>query len=121
MKKILKSKSGIAIETALLFMIVVFSLCALITSLAVIGRHQTRLENKTLISEVEIDQIGEDFLAYLRDNTVDYTNEKYDCTLTGTGNVSTLTVTKKNSTDTVLYIEAEIDGETVTLLRWRYN
>lgn len=61
-KKILGSKRGIAMESALIFIITIFSFCSLLTMLSVIGRNQLDIENILLTREVEVDQIGEDFL-----------------------------------------------------------
>ena len=123
--RILKDKRGIAIETALLFMLVIFSLCALITSVATIGRKQSQLENRVFTNEVEIDQIGEDFIAYLaagKDSDFAVAGEKYDSTVVDKEeNISALTLTKKGSSSVVLYIEAEKTDAGVNILRWRYS
>ena len=123
--RILKDKRGIAIETALLFMLVIFSLCALITSVATIGRRQAKLESDVLVSDALIDQIGEDFIAYLaggEESDFDAADEKYDSTVVDKGeNISALTLTKKGSSSVVLYIEAEKTGAGVKILRWRYS
>ena len=123
--RILKDKRGIAIETALLFMLVIFSLCALITSVATIGRRQAKLESDVLVSDALIDQIGEDFIAYLaggEESDFDAANEKYDSTVVDKGeNISALTLTKKGSSSVVLYIEAEKTDAGVKILRWRYS
>lgn len=61
-KKILKNKRGIAMESAVLFIVTIFSFCSLLTMLSVIGRNQLDIENMLLVREVEVDQIGEYFL-----------------------------------------------------------
>ena len=122
--RILKDKRGIAIETALLFMLVIFSLCALITSVATIGRKQSQLESRVFTKEVEIDQIGEDFIAYLaagEASDFDAAGENYDFRVDKEENISALTLTNKGSTSVVLYIEAEKTGAGVKILRWRYS
>ena len=122
--RILKDKRGIAIETALLFMLVIFSLCALITSVATIGRHQAKLESDVLVADVLIDQIGEDFIDYLaggEESDFDAAGEKYDCKVDKEENISTLTLTKRGTESVVLYIEAEKTGAEVKILRWRYS
>ena len=122
--RILKDKRGIAIETALLFMLVIFSLCALITSVATIGRKQSQLESRVFTKEVEIDQIGEDFIAYLaagEASDFDAAGENYDFRVDKEENISALTLTKTGSTSVVLSIEAEKTGAGVKILRWRYS
>ena len=44
LKQILKSKRGMALENAILFMLIIFSLCALLTSLTLIGHYQVKIE-----------------------------------------------------------------------------
>lgn len=136
--KKLKDRRGIAIETAVLFMLVIFSLCALITTVAIIGRHQTELENKILLLEVEVDGIGEDFVAAL--SSSDFTDsevseveaaflpalsdtlkEKYDFSLAKTENNITLTVNKKADSEVVLYIETTLENEQYKVTSWRYS
>ena len=92
-KQILKDKKGIALENAILFEIIIFSLCFLLTSLTLIGHYQVKIENLTLLNDVEIEQIGDDYLASVKAGealTKDYTNYAYEVS----GN--TLTVWHKN-------------------------
>ena len=60
--RLLKDKRGIAIENAVLFMVVVFMLCALLTSLTLMGFYQTVINTTLLDEKITIDQIGEDFV-----------------------------------------------------------
>ena len=62
LKKIFKSKKGIAIETAILALVVIFSLCFLVTSLTLVGHYQVQIESSFILKDVELDQIGEDFI-----------------------------------------------------------
>lgn len=119
--RILKSKRGMAIETAIAFMLVIFMLCALLTSLTLIGHYQTKIEKITFLRSVEIDQIGEDYLAGAQ--KADFTpenfkpeNENYDCTATE----NTLTVWRKSdeTKKTVLYVQIDNNGSVIC---WRYS
>ena len=119
-KQILKDKKGIALENAILFEIIIFSLCFLLTSLTLIGHYQVKIENLTLLNDVEIEQIGEDYLASVKAGealTKDYTNYAYEVS----GN--TLTVWHKNdeSKSAVLYVEAELVDEQLNVSKWRYS
>lgn len=112
LKQILKNKKGIALENAILFMLVVFSFCALITSVTLSGHNQIRLEKITLENKVAIEQIGEDFLAGKTAEELNIKYGKYTC------EVSEDTLTVKNTNDTVvLYIVK--DGERI--VQWRYS
>ena len=127
--KILKSKRGVAIENAILFMILLFSLCALLTTLTLLGNYRLKLENNALIRDVEIDQIGEDYIFSLKNGNGgiatflnDYaSHETYTCE----ADEGTLTVWRKtdeNKAMAVLYVEAEVaaDGK-VNVTCWEYD
>jgi hypothetical protein len=66
LKQILKSKQGMALENAILFMLTIFLLRALLTSLTLIGHYQVKIDNRALLRDVEIEQIGEDYLASIK-------------------------------------------------------
>lgn len=119
-KQILKDKKGLALENAILFEIIIFSLCFLLTSLTLIGHYQVKIENLTLLNDVEIEQIGEDYLASVKAGealTKDYTNYAYEVS------VNTLTVWHKNdeSKSAVLYVEAKLVDEQLNVSKWRYS
>lgn len=117
LKKIFKSKRGIAIETAILFMIVIFFFCALITSLTLFGFSEIKLEKELLQRDVEIDQIGEHFLASVQTGVeFELDNEKYAYDING----NVLTVRYKNSEAVVLYVEAELSNGQLNVIAWRY-
>ena len=130
LKQLLKSKSGVALENTLLFMLVIFSLCALLTSLTLTGFFQTRINKITLLNEVELEQIGEDYLSYVEsksenENENEFTmrsehQEKYACSVEG----DVLSVWHKNDQNAkvVLLVEARIDDEgQLTVVQWRYS
>lgn len=135
MLKILKSKRGVAIENAILFLLVIFMLCALLASITIIANFQFKIDNMVLKNDVDLDQIGEDFIAYLASDETDfdtfltavaYADEtkkekydriynKYDCEIIG----STLTV---KSGDTVLmYVRANKDDNGVSVNTWQHS
>ena len=121
LNKLLKSKRGIALENAILFMLVIFSLCALLTSLTLIGHFQTRINKLTLENEVDLEQIGEDFLANpaLFDYDKDY--ENYTCIPVGSENYA-MAVYSKSDTEfksALLYIEVAKEGGEI--LHWCYS
>lgn len=133
-KKILGSKRGIAMESALIFIITIFSFCSLLTMLSVIGRNQLDIENILLTREVEVDQIGEDFLGnklkeklhksanadsgLSKDGSGYYIldDEKYYYCVTDNSNI--LKVYTGQSGVLLLYVEKDVDGD---LVRWCYS
>lgn len=118
--KILKSKRGIALENAILFMMIIFSLCALLTSLTLLGHYQVKIEKSLLLQDVKLDQIGEDYL-YCISQGEEFTEVYDDYTYEVSGNA--LSVWHKNdATKTaVLYVEAELVGQEVNVISWRYS
>lgn len=113
--RILKDKKGLALENAILFMMIIFSLCFLLASFALIGHYQAKIENIKIIQRVELDQIGEDYLEN-RQFPLEgiYDNYEWD------NGTNTLRVWRKNDPEkkTVLYVEVDNDGK---VLAWRYS
>lgn len=121
LKQILKSKRGMALENAILFMLIIFSLCALLTSLTLIGHYQVKIEKLTLLNDVEIEQIGEDYLASIEAGEA-FTQTYEDYAYEVEGNA--LTVWRKNDESklAVLYVEAELTAdEELNVKVWRYS
>lgn len=123
LNNILKNKRGMALENAILFMLIIFSLCALLTSLTLIGHYQVKIEKMTLLQDVEIEQIGEDYLASIQakeEFTQTYENYAYEVSESG----KALTVWRKTDENktAVLYVEAELTAdEKVNVNVWRYS
>ncbi len=74
--KIIKSKRGVAIESAVMLLLVVFSLCALMTTLCVAARTVDRGRFDKLKQEAEVDEIGEAFVNSSNKNSFSL-DEKY--------------------------------------------
>lgn len=132
--QILKSKRGVAIENAIIFLLVIFLICALLTSLTLIGHYQVKIENMILLRDVEIEQIGDDFLASItakQDFTQEYDNFAYlvakvDKDAEGEADTLTLTVWYKSdeSKNVVLYVEVDAelaDAGRVKITKWLYS
>ena len=134
--KILKSKRGVAIENAILFLLVIFMLCALLASITIIANFQFKIDNMVLKNDVDLDQIGEDFIAYLASGETDfgafldetyadeakkekynriYGNGKYGWEIIG----STLTV--KSGDTVLLHVRANKDDNGVSVDTWHHS
>ncbi len=120
-KKIFKSKKGIAIETAILALVIAFSLCFLVMSLTVIGHHQSRIENTLILRDVELDQIGEDFISSVK-NDVEFDVNAYQdrslyCVVDGTSLVVSYDV---EGSSVALEIEVEKDAYgNINIKKWQ--
>ena len=120
LKKILKSKRGLALENAIIFMLLIFSLCALLSSLTLVGHYEVKIENMLLRREVEIDQIGEDYLASVKAGSSFekvYENYSYEVS----GNALTVWSKKDESKKAVLYVEAALADGQLSVINWRYS
>lgn len=127
LKQILKSKSGVAIENAVMFILVIFLLCALLTSLTLIGHYQVKYEKNILIQDITLEQIGEDYLECVKkeSNFQTYVEkyayyEKYDYKVIG--NALSVWLKDDENKNVLLYVEAErtVEGE-VIVNKWRYS
>ena len=115
--KILKSKRGVAIETAVLFIIIILALCALITTFPLMQHYQTKIDIILLKQDIELEQITDHFLAFLgqtdKDKFEEYVpyidknggalNGKYDYDVAG----NTLAIKSQGGTNTLLFVRAE--------------
>lgn len=136
--RLISTKKGIALESAIIFMTITFTFCFLLTSLVLYGRYQVKVEGIQMDIYVAREQVGEDFMAYLcanesasetfaaymTDNNINY--ENYTCEEKKTQDLDItryeLTVLHKASeNDTVvLYIQAEKAAQNqVTLITWQ--
>ena len=121
LRQMLKSKRGMALENAILFMLIIFSLCALLTSLTLLGHYQVKIEKMTLQQDIEIEQIGEDYLASVKAKTTftdTYENYAYEVD----GNALTVWRKTDENKKAVLYVEAELTAdEELNVNVWRYS
>ena len=117
--KILKCKRGVAIENAIVFMIITFALCTLLIAVTLTGHYQMQLGNVSLLRDVDIDQIGEEFLSSVRneDHPFDESSleKNYSCEI-DVDNENTLIVSRRNKT--VLYVKVDYSGN---VIMWRYS
>ena len=88
----LKSKRGAVMESALLFLLVIFLLCFLLTLVALSGHASTKLARTKLENRLALEQIAEDFITYAKENPDDPTafvneNETYEAAVTEAGKI----------------------------------
>lgn len=119
MKKLLKNKRGMAIESAIMFMLIVFMFGLLLTGIVMTTHLRVKVNDTLLSRELEIEQIGEYFVhsdknafnsyiettKYSIDNDTSYTDE------------NNKTLTLKRNTSTVLKITVK-DGK---ITSWKYS
>ena len=107
--KYFKNKRGLALENAILFMVIIFSLCALLTTFAVIGNRRAKIAKETFLERVATEQILEDVLAAgSLAERYEVGGAVYVCTLTTKNEIRTLSIYK-------MVDEEEVLKRTVTL------
>ena len=65
LKKLLKNKKGLALESAVLFMVVIFSFCFLLSTLTITGHNRAKIEKAKIENDRNLDLLVEDYLAYV--------------------------------------------------------
>ena len=117
MKK-LRNKRGAALESAILFMVVVLMLGMLLTGVIMFTHLRVKANDAILTREIEIEQIGNNFVhgaLVLGDNGE---IDNYYADVTNTDGVRTLTL-KNKVNKVVLYVEVPQDSTTPTV--WKYT
>lgn len=127
MRKILKSKKGIAIESAILFMLVIMSVSILLTSVVMSAHTGVRIGKNEMENRLKLEQLGDAFVAYIPvvndtfeelddelSNMADQISEGADAEISADGSVLTV---KNRAEKTILYIEKS--GTQV--ITWRYS
>ena len=115
MKKLLKNKRGMAIESAILFMLIVFMFGFLLTGVAMVSHLRVKVNDTLLKREMEIEQIGENFVRMDKDAFDQYLKDK-NYTAIFTDDNKTLTLTRNDSV--VLYIELDFEKNVKV---WKYT
>ena len=137
LRPLLKSKKGISLESAVLFMTVIFTFCFLLASLALYGHYQVKIDGLMVKHNANKEQIGEEFVAYLHvqenapesfaayleENSIAYENYSCEEVKTQDENITRYELTVLRGSDEnanpVLYIKAEKTEEgQVTVLSW---
>ena len=123
MKRVLKNKRGVAMESAILFMFVVLMLGMALTSVISITHLQVKVNDTLLQREVAIEQIGENFVygkaefASLESGEQTFPIENYYAVVLIDGSTKTLTLKNKTQTSVLLNIEV-VEGN---IKHWKYE
>ncbi len=139
LRPLLKSKKGISLESAVLFMMIIFTFCTLVTSLVLRGHYQVKIDSLKANHYAQKEQIGEEFVAYLQsageedtpedfaaylaENSIYYENYSCEEVKTQDDDIIRYELTVKRGSEesaaSVLYIQAEKTEEgQVTVLMW---
>ena len=114
MKKLLKSKRGAAMASAVLFMFVIFYFGMLLTGVSMYTHLRVKLNNTQITEELSLEQIGENFVCL---GEAEFSVESPYSAETSYESENDKTLTLKRNGKTVLYIV--VQGGKVK--NWRYS
>ncbi|MBQ2944983.1 MAG: hypothetical protein IJD95_00265 [Clostridia bacterium] len=119
--KTLKSKRGVAIENAVIFMLLIFLFCELLLGLALVAHKQLKVDSLLLLNEVKIEQVGEDYLASIKAKT-EFTQIYEDYAYEVNGKTLRVWNNSDETKTVILYVEAELDySDQLKITSWRYS
>ena len=120
LRKIWKEKKGVALETAIVFLLVMFSFCSIIFIISYKEKVRDLFGNESMAVPYEIEQIGEDFYDACLNDTLEefsFEDEKYGGKVETTDpSLYILTVVDKESLKIVL--EVSVNKETLKITKW---
>lgn len=105
------NRRGMAIEMAMAMMIIVFSLCALMTTVVTVSRKQTNIATARFTQTAQVDAIGEKFVK--DPDSFQYTGTEFICNQS----VDKLTLTVSKDGKTLLTVELNDDK---TVKSWQH-
>lgn len=124
-----ESRRGVAIELAIMVIVITLALSILLTSISIIQTSNKNTRKKELAFQIELDQIGDEFFAEVKKGNTNFSNifteSKYDCSVSDDGLILTVKEKTGDTEDqgkTLLTVELKKDENgTVTVKKWAYN
>lgn len=124
-----ESRRGVAIELAIMVIVITLALSILLTSISIIQTSNKNTRKKELAFQIELDQIGDEFFAEVKKGNTNFSNifteSKYDCSVSDDGLILMVKEKTGDTEDqgkTLLTVELEKDENgTVTVKKWAYN
>ena len=78
LKKILKDKKGAALEMAIIFMLVIFCFCTLLTTMTLTSRSRIKLEKVFFDMDLRTDQLVEDYMLEIERVIITKARDNFD-------------------------------------------
>ena len=116
--KLLRNKRGAALESAILFMMVVLMLGMLLTGVIMYTHLRVKANDTLLMRELTIEQIGEDFVHGTYGAGENIPIDNYYADITNAEGIRTLTL-KNKANRVVLYVEIPENSTTPSV--WKYT
>ena len=117
LNKLRHDRRGVALELALLLLVVTFALSTLVLTTSLLQHSKKLGAEKTLTQGIALEQIGADFCAAA--SAGEWTEKYPDYTITVDG--LTLTVTAKDSEEVLLTVELTRADGRYTVTKWQTN
>ena len=118
MKLPIKNKRGAALESAILFMVVVLMLGMLLTGVIMRTHLRVKVNDTLLTREITIEQIGENFV-YGKIAEGEHEIDGYNALVTIADGNRILTLKNKTNTKVLLYVELPENSTTPSV--WKYT
>ncbi len=120
MLKRLRDKRGAVMESALLFLLIIFLLCFLLTLVALGGNAENKLSKVKLENRLVLDGIAEDFMTDPAHYADPDATDAYAVAVVGDGGIYTLTVTHKDADPAAVLLTVQVDAAG-RVLAYRYG
>lgn len=106
---------GVAIEMAMVMLVVVFALCTLLLTFSLTSRNGSKSRGQALEQSAALEQLGEDFLYAVRQDNFDAAayavgSADYTGTVTVEGDTYCLTLTRRENSRHALTVKVERQG-----------
>lgn len=105
---------GVAIEMAMVMLVVVFALCTLLLTFSLASRNGSKSRGQALEQSAALEQLGEDFLYAVRQDNFDAADAVGSADYTGTvtveGDTYCLTLTRRENSRHALTVKVERQG-----------
>ena len=110
LKKICRDRRGMAMEMAMLVMVVTFALGTLMVTVALMQNNSVSAIEKDFNEKVELEQIGEDFCKRIE--------KKYDYDVDADVDAFDLFVRDVNTDDILMTVGVKKVGEAYEIVKW---
>lgn len=118
LKKICKDRRGMAMEMAMLVMVVTFALGTLMVTVALMQNNSVSAIKKDFNEKVELEQIGENFCKQVATGNINAAglSDIYDVSIDEEELI--LVAKKKDSGDVAMTIDIDVKDKTYEIIKW---
>ena len=118
LKKICKDRRGMAMEMAMLVMVVTFALGTLMVTVALMQNNSVSAIKKDFNEKIVLEQIGEDFCRQVEKGALnaEILSSEYDVSIDAANLV--LVAKEKDSGDVAMTIDIDVKDNTYEIVKW---